>query len=165
MCLQDVFLCVPNPFFAKTLFLISICFPLLGRRSEPSFYHPQCAYANTSNPSNGLKYTESDIQDILDIQKQVVEVCWSCKECGFFFSGIKKEDSTIVPLHFLEYAGTRQLVEDLFRFKNLVKAEKLSLYGISYGTNVMATFATVFPDYVDKFVIDSNMYVYVIMSS
>jgi hypothetical protein len=31
------------------------------------------------------------------------------------------------------------------------------LYGISYGTTVMATFATIFPRYVDKFVIDGNV--------
>lgn len=73
--------------------------------------------------------------------------------------GTNKEDGTTVPLHFLEYSGTRQLAEDLYRFMILIEAEKLSLYGISYGTNVMGTFATVFPSLVDKFVIDSNMYV------
>jgi len=54
-------------------------------------------------------------------------------------------------------SGTRQLAEDLLRFKRAINAPKLSLYGISYGTGVMSTFATMFPHDVDKFVIDSNV--------
>lgn len=52
-------------------------------------------------------------------------------------------------------AGTRQLAEDLVRFMQAIDAPKLSLYGGSYGTRVMGTFATLFPHYVDKFVLDS----------
>ena len=66
-------------------------------------------------------------------------------------------DGTIYSYHFLEYSGTRQLVEDLNLFRQVIGAEKLSLYGISYGTQVMATFATMFPENVDKFIIDSNV--------
>jgi pimeloyl-ACP methyl ester carboxylesterase len=54
-------------------------------------------------------------------------------------------------------AGTHHLVEDIFMFMGVIGAPSLSLYGISYGTTVMATFATIFPSYVDKFVIDSNV--------
>ena len=73
--------------------------------------------------------------------------------------GTRKEDNSEIKLHFLEYSGTRQLAEDLFRFSDLIDSKKLSLYGVSYGTTVMGTFATIFPSRVDKFVIDSNMYV------
>lgn len=54
-------------------------------------------------------------------------------------------------------AGTRQLAEDLFRFMRAIEAPKLSLYGGSYGTRVMGTFATLFPNNVDKFVLDSSV--------
>ena len=131
------------------------------RRSYPSFAHPECEYADYSLPINELEYTKDAIQDILDAQKTVVQDCWSCEECGFFMEGTTKDDGTTVTLHFLEYSGTLQLAEDLSRFMDLIEADKLSLYGVSYGTNVMATFATVFPSHVDKFVIDSNMYVFI----
>ena len=123
--------------------------------------HPECQYANYSLPINELEYTKDGIQDILDAQKEVVQECWSCEECGFFMKGTKKDDGTTITLHFLEYSGTLQLAEDLSRFMTLIEAEKLSLYGFSYGTNVMGTFATIFPSRVDKFVIDSSMYVFI----
>ena len=56
-------------------------------------------------------------------------------------------------------SGTRQLVEDMGRFMVLIEATKLSLYGISYGTTVMGTFANMFPDYVDLFIVDGSVYV------
>ena len=136
-------------------------FYLNKRRSYPSFAHPECKYADVSIPINELEYTKDGIQDILDAQKEVVQECWSCEECGFFMKGTKKDDGTTITLHFLEYSGTLQLAEDLSRFMNLIEAEKLSLYGFSYGTNVMGTFATIFPSRVDKFVIDSSMYVFI----
>ena len=128
-------------------------------RSYPSFVHKECDYARFALPKNKAAYTSDIVQNILDEQKQVVSACWSCRDCGFFMEGTNKEDNSVIPLHFLEYSGTRQLAEDLHRFSNLIYSKKLSLYGISYGTNVMGTFATIFPSRVDKFVIDSNMYV------
>ena len=57
-------------------------------------------------------------------------------------------------------SGTRQLVEDMGRFSELIDATaKLSLYGISYGTTVMGTFATMLPTYVDLFIVDGSVYV------
>jgi hypothetical protein len=38
---------------------------------------------------------------------------------------------------FISDSGTRQLAEDLERFRLLIEAPALSLYGISYGTTVM----------------------------
>ena len=127
------------------------------RRSEPSIVREECQYQLDYE----LPLTESVIQNLLDSQKDNVQACWSFPD--FFYKGVK-EDGTEVPLHFLEYAGTRQLAEDLKRFMGLIGSDKLSLYGISYGTNVMGTFATIFPGNVDKFVIDSNMYAIEIMN-
>jgi hypothetical protein len=59
--------------------------------------------------------------------------------------------------HFLQYSGTRQLAEDIERFRIAINAPKLSVYGISYGTTVMGTFATTFPLSVDKLILDGNV--------
>ena len=128
-------------------------------RSSPSLAHEECVYTSEHLLVGEAAYTSDIVQEILDDQKKVVSACWSCEECGFRMKGTRKEDNAEIPLHFLEYSGTRQLAEDLLRFSDLIHSEKLSLYGISYGTNVMGTFATIFPSRVDKFVIDSNMYV------
>ena len=128
------------------------------RRSEPSLVQPECRYEQKQGV---FSFTESEIQGMLDAQKENVKACWSLPM--FSFVG-KKDDGTEVPLHFLEYAGTRQLAEDIVRFMDLIEAEKLSLYGVSYGTNVMGTLATLFPHKVDKFVIDSNVYATKIMN-
>jgi pimeloyl-ACP methyl ester carboxylesterase len=60
-------------------------------------------------------------------------------------------------LHFLEHAGTHALVNDINMFRMAFGANKISMYGSSYGTAVLGLFATVFPDYLDKFVADSTM--------
>lgn len=39
--------------------------------------------------------------------------------------------------HFLEHSGTRQLAEDIERVRRVFGDQKLSVYGISYGTVVM----------------------------
>ena len=54
-------------------------------------------------------------------------------------------------------SGTKQLVEDLIRFMRLIGSEKLSMYGISYGTVVLSTFSTLFPQHVDLLVMDGNV--------
>jgi pimeloyl-ACP methyl ester carboxylesterase len=59
--------------------------------------------------------------------------------------------------HFLDYSGTRELAEDMERFRRLIGADRLSLYGISYGTHVMATYATMFPNNVELFVLDGSV--------
>ena len=123
--------------------------------------HQECAYQPWADylPPNAAAYTSDIVQNILDTQKKVVSACWTCEECGFLMEGTKKEDNSAIPLNFLEYSGTRQLAEDLLRFTDLIDSKKLSLYGMSYGTQVMGTFATIFPSRVGKFVIDSSMYV------
>ena len=54
-------------------------------------------------------------------------------------------------------SGTQQLVEDFLRFLDLIGSEMVNVYGISYGTTVMSTFATLFPKRVNLLVLDSNV--------
>jgi pimeloyl-ACP methyl ester carboxylesterase len=64
-------------------------------------------------------------------------------------------DGTVRTFHFLEYSGTRELAEDIERIGLLLNAPKLNVYGISYGTSVFGTYATMFPASVGLFVLDS----------
>ena len=59
--------------------------------------------------------------------------------------------------HFLDYSGKKQLVQDLWRFRKVIGEKKLSLWGVSYGTQVMSLYATLFPDETGLFVVDGNV--------
>jgi pimeloyl-ACP methyl ester carboxylesterase len=104
----------------------------------------------TTDPSD-----PESIRKFLQAWKQRVASCWMCENCDFQFSA-EQADGTNKTYHFLEYSGTRQLAEDMDRFRKAIKADKVSLYGVSYGTTVMSTYATIFPESVGLFVIDSN---------
>ena len=56
--------------------------------------------------------------------------------------------------NFLDYVGTMNLVKDVEQMRLAIGAQKLSLYGISYGTQVMGTYSTVYPENVDKMMVD-----------
>jgi pimeloyl-ACP methyl ester carboxylesterase len=66
--------------------------------------------------------------------------------------------------NFLQYAGTSEVAEDLNRFREAIGAETLSLHGASYGTMIGGVYATMFPEYLDKLILNSpvppnpNMY-------
>ena len=53
--------------------------------------------------------------------------------------------------------GTRQLAEDINRVRQLFGDQEISIYGVSYGTKVMGTYATMFPQTVNLMVLDGNM--------
>ena len=56
--------------------------------------------------------------------------------------------------------GTQDLVHDLDTLRKAVGSETLSIWGISYGTVVGAAYATVYPERVDKLVLDGNVAVF-----
>jgi len=55
-----------------------------------------------------------------------------------------------------EYFGTEYLAHDLQSFRKAIGAEKLNLWGVSYGTQVCSVYASMFPQHTGKMVIDSN---------
>jgi len=57
----------------------------------------------------------------------------------------------------LDYAGTMDLVNDLEVFRSAIGASKISMWGMSYGTSVVATYATVFPHRIHRMVLDANV--------
>jgi len=56
-----------------------------------------------------------------------------------------------------DYMGTIDLVHDLEILRAAIGLEKLSLWGASYGTEVGASYATVYPDRVLRLILDGNV--------
>jgi len=141
-------------------------------RSWPSFAHEACTEMVAVRDAN------SDIIDMkpppelgslgpntsmneyipqsLEARKRTVLECWTCANCDFHLNATQ-EDGTVHHYHFLEFSGTRQLAEDIERLRVLINAPLLHLYGFSYGTTVFATYATMFPNKVGLFVLDSSV--------
>jgi pimeloyl-ACP methyl ester carboxylesterase len=125
-------------------------------RSYPSFAHDECSldtYTTIDLFSVDFTKVESIVAS-LQPRKDRVWGCWSCSDCGFQMSETQS-DGTVRTFHFLEYSGTRELAEDIERIRVLLNAPKLNVYGISYGTSVFGTYATMFPASVGLFVLDS----------
>jgi len=57
----------------------------------------------------------------------------------------------------MDFIGTSHLAHDLNLFRQAIGADKLSVVGVSYGTWVGAVFASTYPQYTDKVVLDSNL--------
>ena len=97
-------------------------------RSEPSFVVEECTdkfYADRGVIEN--YEDESEIRAVAKMIKARNIGCW------------KHEDFKLIApnghkYHFLEYSGTRQVAEDMERFRKLFGDQKASLYGVSYGT-------------------------------
>mmetsp|Transcript_17538 Transcript_17538/g.38236 ORF Transcript_17538/g.38236 Transcript_17538/m.38236 type:complete len:650 (+) Transcript_17538:164-2113(+) len=125
-------------------------------RSEPTFVVPECA-AQLQDTEGKLAVNYNDEESIRDAAKVYKEVhlnCWN--HPGFKLEAIQG-DGTSRAFHFLEYSGTRQLAEDIERIRRLFGDQKLSVYGISYGTVVMGSYATVFSDNVNLMVLDGSV--------
>ena len=54
----------------------------------------------------------------------------------------------------LPYYSTRQAVEDLESVREYLKVDKLDLYGESYGTQFVQTYATAYPDHIATLYLD-----------
>jgi pimeloyl-ACP methyl ester carboxylesterase len=122
-------------------------------RSEPTFVVPECSVHLQGDESNAvfaINYdSEESIRAASKVYKKVHKNCWNYP--GF---QLKAGNSTY---HFLEHSGTRQLAEDIERVRRIFGDQKLSVYGISYGTVVMGVYATVFPNNVNLMVLDGSV--------
>ena len=59
--------------------------------------------------------------------------------------------------HVLSFLGTEQVARDLELFRDLQGYETLTIYGQSYGTAVAQEYASLFPDRVDRLVLDGPL--------
>jgi len=135
-------------------------------RSLPSFFNEDCRFPDIEpkdewdfgrgfppgiSSLNPTPAEELSMRRFLRGAKDRILSCYSHTEF------IMKAKGSNNSWNFLEFSGTQDLAYDLNLVRQAIGADKLSLYGISYGTGVAATFATVFTQHVGKFLIDSNM--------
>ena len=59
--------------------------------------------------------------------------------------------------NFLDFSGTADLARDINFFREQTGHEKINMWVVSYGTIVGSTYATLFPDHIDKLVLDSTL--------
>jgi len=59
--------------------------------------------------------------------------------------------------NFLDYVGTELLAQDIDRLRQAMGAEKMSIYGYSYGTYVAGVYATAFSHVTGRVVLNGNM--------
>ena len=122
----------------------------------PSFMIPECDFEEVDLPArHSVDFTNAtSIREAGEVWKKRAFNCWTYE--GFRFEVEDEFTGGIFTYNFLEYSGTRQLAEDIQRVSVLFGDQALSIYGISYGTKVMGTFATMFPGYVNLMVLDGN---------
>ncbi|CAB9527917.1 Secreted [Seminavis robusta] len=141
-------------------------------RSWPSFIHEECSLNTFERAENGTiigtvkppefdafegaEFTEENIKAALPPYRRTVRDCWTCTRCDFQLNATQA-DGNVTNFHFLEYSGTKQLAEDIFRIRLLLNAPLMHMYGVSYGTGVFSTYATVFPGSTGLLVLDSNV--------
>ncbi len=125
-------------------------------RSEPTFVVDDC-HVNNHDPNSArvlINFNdEESVRALAQVYKDRALACWAYE--GFRLKTLSK-DGVEKTYHFLEYSGTRQLVEDIERVRRIFGNHKLSVFGISYGTKVMGSYATVFPSNVNLLVLDGN---------
>ena len=122
-------------------------------RSEPTFMVEDCAVQlqDEDGALSAMSLIDEDsVRAASKVYKQRALRCWN--HPGFRLDA-EQADGSRRTFHFLEYSGTRQLAEDLERFRVLFGSQKLNIYGISYGTVVMGTYATVFPNNVNLMIV------------
>lgn len=126
-------------------------------RSTPTFFVEECSFPEETDDFGDkvdVDVTEPDtIRDYARVWKKRNLDCWKSDE---FQLVVTQNDGSERSWHFLEYSGTRQLAEDIERVRILFGDQQLSIYGISYGTNVFGTYATVFPRNINLMVLDGN---------
>mmetsp|Transcript_66399 Transcript_66399/g.130891 ORF Transcript_66399/g.130891 Transcript_66399/m.130891 type:complete len:625 (+) Transcript_66399:85-1959(+) len=57
----------------------------------------------------------------------------------------------------LEHTSTVDLAYDIELVREAIGAQKMSVYGVSYGTKVGSVYATIFPDKVHRLILDGDM--------
>lgn len=128
-------------------------------RSSPNFAHAECTYGVTdgkqTQTENAMMVDVRSEADVMAFQNRQIARVKSCWEVPEFT--LKPTDGSNQTYHFLDFSGTQALIEDINRFRIAMGISVLSFWGVSYGTQVSAAYASAFPSAVDKFIIDSNV--------
>jgi len=127
-------------------------------RSSPTFAIKECTPAPYIEEagSNGL-FNADDEESIRAYARLFKARNLGCWNHPSFKVPVDEDDDASKTYHFLEYSGTGQLAEDIDRVRILFGDQKLSVYGVSYGTAVMGTYTTIFPGNVNLMVLDGSV--------
>ena len=135
-----------GPDFVDNYDVIGIDQRGLGR-SLPSFRAKSCKRLYSG--SSGKDGEEFGLRLFLRKWENTTKTCW--EDPSFHLTG---PDGT--PYHWLQYSGTTQLVGDINLLRTAIGLRKLSFHTVSYGTTVAGLYATMYPEHVDKLVLDST---------
>ena len=108
-------------------------------QSEPSFMVKECGFdgLNYTDAKKKIDYSDvSSFRSYTEVLKQRVYRCWTYP--GFQLTIDAQTDTGETAskgYHFLEYSGTRQLAEDIWRIREIFGDQKISVYGVSYGVS------------------------------
>merc|ERR1712195_237240 len=67
------------------------------------------------------------------------------------------KNSKNISVNLLDFIGTSSLAEDIETFRSAIGADVMNIYGLSYGTGVAATYASMFPSQSGRILINGNM--------
>ena len=100
-------------------------------------------------PLAATAYYQGDFQGLTPQQEQAVK-----KTASTFVSDCVNEMSST---DLLPYLGTKQAVEDLEVFRQIIGDEKFWLYGESYGTQYAQTYAAAHSDHLAGLILDASV--------
>ena len=127
-------------------------------RSSPTFDIKECTLAPYIEEAGSKGGFDADEEESIRAYARLFKArnlgCWNHPS---FKVPLDEDDDDSKTYHFLEYSGTRQLAEDIERVRILFGDQKLSVYGISYGTAVFGTYTSIFPDNVNLMVLDGSV--------
>ena len=134
-------------------------FPYKGRVSS-CWMCTDCdfVYSGVEQPNNEFFSDDDDSEESLDDDGKVPA---ETNSNNFLQDSFDKEDLNItdtLDFHFLQYSGTKQLVEDIERIRILFNAPRMHVLGVSYGTSVFGAYASIFPNSVGLMVLDSTIH-------
>ena len=119
-------------------------------RSLPTFIVEECKMPH-------FPLTEmAEFGDVPSMTEAAEALQSNMKSCWDFEGFRLQAEGGGTTYHFLEHSGTRQLVEDIERVRLAFGDTRLTVLGVSYGTKVMGTYATLFPQSVQLMVLDGN---------
>merc|ERR1711971_250607 len=125
--------------------VINAKLPPVGTKPKTTDFFPDC-------PCNGLpdstyRFLDDEWADVLQTYEDFHNAWRMCYEMPQLKQG---------RYNVMDFLGTAYLAHDLDQFRQAIGAEKLSVYGISYGTIVGSVYASLYPENSDKIILDGN---------
>jgi len=120
--------------------------PKLGSAVSLADFFPDCPCDGF--PSQTYKFSNDHE---LNYFKRLRDTNYRCNDAPYLKRGANNE------YRVTDYMGTSFLAHDLDFFRRAIGAQKLSIFGISYGTWVGSVYASLYPENTDKIVIIGNL--------